>query len=68
MQEDKTIDNNDPGVVVTNKHHHHSLILLSIDNTTVGRYYCVASNTLGQATKSILVTGLPADVEVISER
>jgi len=68
MKEDKTIDNNDPGVVVTNKHHHHSLILLSMDNTTVGRYYCVASNTLGQATKSILVTGLPANVEVISER
>ena len=34
----------------------------------VGRYYCVASNERGQATKSILVTGLASNIQVTSDR
>ena len=34
----------------------------------VGRYYCVASNERGQATKSILVTGLASNIRVTSDR
>ena len=34
----------------------------------VGRYYCVASNERGQATKSILVTGLTSNIRVTSDR
>ena len=67
-QEDTFLSEEDPGLVMTNKHHHHSLILLRVTNATVGRYYCVASNKHGQATKSILVTGLPEDIRVTSNK
>ena len=41
---------------------------LSIPLLQVGRYYCVASNERGQATKSILVTGLASNIRVTSDR
>ena len=53
---------------MTSQHHHHSLILLSVTNSSLGRYYCLASNTQGGATKSVLVSGLAGEVKVISER
>ena len=34
----------------------------------VGRYYCVASNSLGRATKSILVTGRATNIRMVSQR
>ena len=68
FQEDTILDDSDPRLVIQHKHHHHSLVLLSIDNSTVGRYYCVASNSYGQATKSILVTGKPSNIRAVSER
>ena len=48
--------------------HHHSLTVLRATNSSLGRYYCLASNKAGQATKSILVRGLPSDILVTSER
>ena len=57
----------DPGLVMTSSRHHHRLTLLSVTNSSLGRYYCLASNKAGQATKSILVRGLPSDIMVTSE-
>ena len=67
-KEDRTLSGEDPGLVMTSNHHHHSLILLSVTNSSLGRYYCLASNRHGQATKSILVTGLPTDIRMTSDR
>ena len=58
----------DPGLVMTSRLHHHSLTLLSVSNSSLGRYYCLASNKAGQATKSVLVRGLPRDIRVTSHR
>lgn len=68
MKEDKVLDKTDGGVLMSSQHHRHNLVLLSMDNSTVGRYYCVASNERGQATKSILVTGLASNIQVTSDR
>lgn len=68
MKEDKVLDKTDGGLLMSSQHHRHSLVLLSMDNSTVGRYYCVASNERGQATKSILVTGLASNIRVTSDR
>ena len=62
------LDEEDPGLVMTSRLHQHSLTLLSVRNSSLGRYYCLASNKAGQATKSILVRGLPAAIRVSSER
>ena len=58
----------DPGLVMTSRLHHHSLTLLSVSNSSLGRYYCLASNKAGQATKSVLVRGLPRDIKMNSQR
>ena len=62
------VDDTAAGVLSRHHHHHHSLDLVSPDNTTVGRYYCVASNSLGRATKSILVTGRATNIRMVSQK
>ena len=58
----------DPGLVMSSRQHHHSLTILRVTNSSLGRYYCLASNKAGQATKSVLVRGLPRDIRVTSHR
>ena len=62
------LDEEDPGLVMSSRLHQHSLTLLSVRNSSLGRYYCLASNKAGQATKSILVRGLAQGLRVTSER
>ena len=62
------VDDTAAGVLSRHHHHHHSLDLVSPDNTTVGRYYRVASNSLGRATKSILVTGRATNIRMVSQK
>ena len=58
----------DPGLVMSSRQHHHSLTILRVTNSSLGRYYCLASNKAGQATKSILVRGLARGLRVTSQR
>ena len=57
----------DPGLVMSSRKHQHSLTILRVTNSSLGRYYCLASNKAGQATKSVLLRGLPRDIRVSSE-
>ena len=67
-KEDTVLGEAEPGLVMSSRLHHHSLSLLSVRNSSLGRYYCLASNKAGQATKSILVRGLAQGLRVTSER
>ena len=68
LQEDTVLSPAEPGLVMTSRLHQHSLAILSATNSSLGRYYCLASNKAGQATKSILVRGLPSDIMLTSQK
>ena len=57
MKEGKLIDKTSSNVLINSKHGRHSLTLLNTDYTTVGLYTCTASNSEGEQTKNISVTG-----------
>ena len=54
---------------MTSRVQHHSLPLPSVTTwSSLGRYYCLATNRHGQFSKSILVTELPSDLRLTRDR
>lgn len=66
MKEGKRIDKTSSNVLINSKHGRHSLTLLNTDYTTVGLYTCTASNSEGEQTKNISVTGHAKEVIILS--
>lgn len=56
-RDNNVIDRRTANVLLNQRAGRHSLTLLNIDQASVGHYQCVASNSEGNVTESITLTG-----------
>ena len=57
VHDGRAVDRTTSNVLINQKHGRYSLTLLSIDEASVGQYWCRASNSMGQDRKGVTVTG-----------
>jgi len=66
LKDGQTVDKTTTNVLINQKHSRHSLTMLNIDQNSVGKYQCRATNTMGEETKFVQITGHAKEAIILS--